>query len=267
MVSFLQYLLIFFVFTLIITIIYFLYIKKKKRRNESLSKAFPKNWRDFLQTEIEFYQNLSASQKDVFEKRVQHFLATKKINAVDTEIDDNLRIMVAASAIIPMFAFPKYDYPNLQEVLIYPKGFNEDFDTQENDNKGRRIIGMVGNRFMNGTMILSKPDLIRSYKLKNHKDNVGIHEFVHLVDKLDGATDGIPEHLLKHSYVAPWLALIKEEMRAIEKGKSDISPYALTNNAEFLAVVSEYFFDAPDRFKKKHPKLYKYLVEIFRQTP
>jgi hypothetical protein len=52
-------------------------------------------------------------------------------------------------------------------------------------------------------------------------------------------------------------------MRNIEQGKSDINPYALTNNAEFLAVVSEYFFDTPDKFLKKHPELYHRLSAIF----
>jgi Mlc titration factor MtfA (ptsG expression regulator) len=95
------------------------------------------------------------------------------------------------------------------------------------------IIGMVGNRFMNGTMIISKPDLINAYDRTNHKNNVGIHEFIHLIDNVDGATDGIPEILIKHAYVAPWLHIIKEEMSHIEQARSDISPYALTSNAEF----------------------------------
>lgn len=113
--------------------------------------------------------------------------------------------MVAASAIIPLFAFPEYNYPNLKEVLIYPNSFDENFQTQRFKGHNEIIIGMVGNRFMNGTMIISKPDLINANDGASHKNNVGIHEFVHLIDKDDGAIDGIPEILMKHSYVAPWL--------------------------------------------------------------
>lgn len=40
---------------------------------------------------------------------------------------------------------------------------------------------------------------------------------------------------------------------------------ALTNNAEFLAVVSEYFFDNPEKFQKKHPELYQFLSAIFNR--
>jgi Mlc titration factor MtfA (ptsG expression regulator) len=56
-------------------------------------------------------------------------------------------------------------------------------------------------------------------------------------------------------------------MHRIEKGHSDINPYALTNEAEFLAVASEYFFEKPDEFKTRHPELYGQLSNIFRQKP
>jgi Mlc titration factor MtfA (ptsG expression regulator) len=114
-------------------------------------------------------------------------------------------------------------------------------------------------------VILSKPDLMKDFDGQRHNENVGIHEFVHLLDKEDGVIDGIPETLLKHQFVGPWLYEIKSEIKKIEEGKSDINPYALTNNAEFLAVVSEYFFSNPDAFKNKHPELYEYLAAIFKQ--
>jgi MtfA peptidase len=249
------------------TMIYFALIKNALKNRRTLARPFPESWRLILKEYVRFYYDLKYEQKVGFEKRVQLFLATKKIEAIDTEIDDTIRIMVAASAIIPMFAFPGYNYPNLREVLIYPHSFDEEFQTGQPEGHEKPIIGMVGNRFMNGTMIISKPDLIRAYDGSIHKENVGIHEFVHLVDKFDGSTDGIPEILLKHAYVAPWLNLIKEEMSRIEQGRSDINPYALKSNAEFLAVVSEYFFDDPEKFKSNHPELYQYLTTIFHQNP
>ncbi|MEO8733898.1 MAG: zinc-dependent peptidase, partial [Flavobacteriales bacterium] len=74
---------------------------------------------------------------------------------------------------------------------------------------------------------------------------------------------------MKHAYVGPWLHEIKEEVARIQRGKSDINPYALKNNAEFLAVVSEYFFEEPEKMQKKHPELYAQLSAIFNtaKTP
>ena len=122
---------------------------------------------------------------------------------------------------------------------------------------------MVGNGYMNGQMILSRAALIKGFSNSGGKENTAIHEFVHLLDKSDGATDGIPENLLAHEYVMPWLKMIHQEIGKIEEGRSDINPYAATSEAEFFAVAAEYFFQKPDEFKHKHPELYAMLNQIF----
>jgi Mlc titration factor MtfA (ptsG expression regulator) len=238
---------------------------KKKALQEKLNEKFPIAWRNMLKKSVFFYAQLNEADASLFEKRVQLFIATKQIEGIETEIDDSIRLMVACSAIIPTFAFPKYNYPYVHTILIYPNSFDEKFQTERFEGHKEIITGMVDSRNQNGTVILSKPDLVRAFDGLPHKENVGIHEFVHLLDKEDGAIDGIPEALLKHQFVGPWLHEIKNEIARIEKGKSDINPYALTNNAEFLAVVSEYFFSNPEKFKNKHLELYQFLSCIFNQ--
>ncbi len=237
--------------------------KKKKLQNDNLNKIFPTQWKVTLSEKVTFYKGLSEEEKRLFEKRVQLFLATKNIEGIDTSIDDTIRLLVASSAVIPTFAFPDYNYPHVQTVLIYPNSFDEHFQTQRYQGHKEFITGMVGNRFMDGTVILSKPDLINDFSGQFNSSNVGIHEFVHLLDKEDGAVDGVPEALISQPFVGPWLHEIKNEIKRIEEGKSDINPYALKNNAEFLAVVSEYFFDNPARFQSHHPELYQLLSVIF----
>lgn len=129
------------------------------------------------------------------------------------------------------------------------------------------ISGMVGTGAMNRMMILSKPDLLEGFKQSSHGHNVGIHEFTHLLDKSDGTIDGVPEIALPGRAMRPWLNLVQSEMNKIRKGRSDINPYGLTNEAEFFAVVSEYFFEKPVKMKQKHPALYEMLKQIFRQDP
>ncbi len=144
--------------------------------------------------------------------------------------------------------------------------FNEQFD-QRSKEEERRIMGMVGSGAMNYTMILSKPSLYEGFSDKSDKENTGIHEFVHLVDKTDGVVDGVPELLLDKSEVSPWLHLMHTYIAAIKKDETDINPYGATNEAEFLAVASEYFFERPLLFEQKHPELYVLMEKIFRQDP
>jgi len=109
---------------------------------------------------------------------------------------------------------------------------------------------------MNRLMIISKPALHLGFSRQAGPKNVGIHEFVHLLDKADGSIDGIPENLLDQQFTIPWIKLIKEEMEEIMEGDSIIRPYGATNEAEFLSVVSEYFFNQPKKLERKHPELY-----------
>ncbi len=236
------------------------YTKRKIKPNTT---PFPDYWVEILEKRVLFYKKLDPVGQTMFEIRVQRFLNAKRITGVDTEIDDTLRMLVAASAIIPTFAFPTFNYPNVNEVLIYPNAFNKDFETGVDAE--RNISGMVGNRFMKGIVIFSKPNLLKAFDGKMHSFNVGVHEFVHLIDGLDGAIDGVPNMLIENSFALPWLTEVRKEMEKIKQNDSDINPYALTNEAEFLAVASEYFFDAPEKFDRKHPELFAYLEKIFHQ--
>lgn len=241
-------------------------IKKKKILQKTLNQSFPYLWRETLRKRIVFYIHLDESDKQLFEKRITYFLATKAIEGIEIKIDDTIRLMVASSAVIPTFAFPNYNYPYVKTILIYPNSFDEKFQTTRYNGNKEFNIGMVGSSFQNGTVILSLPDLLKDFDGHHHRDNVGIHEFVHLLDREDGDIDGIPEFLMDHKYIGLWLHEIKNEIKRIENGKSDINPYALTNNAEFLAVVSEYFFNNPRKFERRHPELYQFLSTIFNKN-
>jgi Mlc titration factor MtfA (ptsG expression regulator) len=174
------------------------------------------------------------------------------------------RILVATSAVIPVFAFPGWKYGNLREVLLYGDTINSDFQTE---GEGRNILGMVGSGYMEGKMLLSKFALEQGFKNESDKNNTAIHEFVHLIDKADGNTDGVPAAVLEKQYVIPWMDMAFKQIQEIQNNKSDINPYGSTNKAEFFAVVSEYFFERPDLLQKKHPALYELLEKVFKQEP
>lgn len=219
------------------------------------------SYKKLLSEEVVFYQNLNNTEKINFEKRVTDFLEETKIEGIGTEITELDRVLIASSAIIPVFGFAGWKYKNLSNVILYPNTFDKEFQFEGNNN--RSIMGMVGSGYMNGQMLLSRAALYHGFSKSSGNENVAIHEFVHLLDKSDGNTDGIPENLQGHQYAIPWLRMMQQEMNKIEKGKSDINPYALTNEAEFLAVVSEYFFSRPEKFKDNHPELYEQLSLIF----
>ncbi len=232
-----------------------------KKKNEKTAD-FQADWRLILEDKVRFYAKLEPSEKLRFEEDVQEFLSAVGITGVDTEVTDTDRLLVAASAVIPLFGFPDWNYRKLNEVILYNGAFNQDYETEQGEE--RHILGLVGGSGMTGTMILSKPALHQGFDNRSSQ-NVGIHEFTHLLDRADGDTDGLPETLLQQPFMIPWLKMIHQKIKEIHAGDSDINPYGSTNEAEFFSVVSEYFFQQPKLLKKRHPELFDMLERIFRQ--
>ena len=243
-------------------VLYLLFRPRGIKSGFPVPEVFPEDWRLYLLKEVNFYASLTKEDKAVFEADILRFLKRVRITGIKTKVDDEDRLLVASSAVIPVFAFPEWEYSSLHEVLLYPDLFTEKYDFNV---QGRNISGMVGSGgVMNHVVIFSKPALHQGFDNAGDKMNVGIHEFVHLFDKQDGEIDGIPHAIMKNQTVLPWLHLISENTKEMLDGKSDINIYGATNKQEFLAVVSEYFFERPRLFKGKHPELYEVLSSIFQ---
>lgn len=251
-----------FIIFIVLLIVWAIYKSKFKKSGIEVPEEFPDKWRKFLEQEVEFYSSLNSADRITFENDVQRFLKRIRITGVKCTIDDEDRLLVASSAVIPVFKFPEWEYKNLLEVLLYPDLFTQEFNFEGAD---RYTSGMVGSGgAMNNVVIFSKPALRLGFKNSKDKHNVGIHEFVHLFDKQDGSIDGIPMIMMENQAVLPWIDLIRKKTEEMLEGKSDINVYGATNPQEFLAVTSEYFFERPHLFKEKHPQLYQILSQVFQ---
>ena len=244
---------------LVSILISFYFAKRKNRKTPLLLSSF----RDILVKDVSYFQELEDSEKNRFEIAINNFIRRVTIEFIGLEENDQDKVFIAASAIIPIFRFGDWEYPNLTNVILYPDTFNHEFQFNEGD---RSILGMVGSGYLNGQMVLSQKALREGFLKSNSKGNTGIHEFVHLIDKSDGAVDGIPSLLLDKPYIIPWIKVMHQKIQEINKGESDINPYGSTNESEFLAVVAEYFFTQPIKMQQKHPDLYRLLAKAFGQA-
>ncbi len=237
------------------------WVNKKFLYKKPIEHLFTTEQRKIATDKVAFYNQLTEEKKHLFEFKVLEFLENTHITGIKTDITEEDRLLVAASAIIPILAFPKWRYTHLKEVLVYPNSFNHDFELEGKD---RTILGMVGDGHLERKMILSKTSLHQGFANEKDKRNTAIHEFMHIIDKKDGIIDGIPSVLMERQYIIPWLELMEEKISAIEKGKSDISTYAATSRIEFFAVLGEYFFERPELLERKHPELFKILELVFK---
>lgn len=239
-----------------------LYLGIHKLRNSNIvfkrepGRPFPNQWRHLLTEHVQFYNRLTADKKADFERRVHIFLLNVEIVGVDTEVTHLDRILVASGAIIPIFGFDKWHYSNLEQVEIYP----DKFLIPKTD---KMASGLVGWGAMEGKMMLSRKALQHGFYDQTDNKNVAIHEFIHILDKQDGKIDGVLGTIMNEIDIKPWLHIIHQKMNEIGVGQSTIREYGTANQSEFLAVVSEFFFENPERMKKEHPALYMALDSFF----
>ncbi|MBC8084077.1 MAG: zinc-dependent peptidase, partial [Hymenobacter sp.] len=211
------------VFTAFVAVIGFLFYRyftaDSRRQAAALAEDFPAAWRQILAGRIAFYLSLTAKDKLRFEKRVQVFLAQTRITGVQTEVDDVTRVLVAASAIIPVFGFPEWEYGKLSEVLVVPDAWQEKQDpNQEAAPLAGTLLGSVRNFQTSRYMHLSKASLEQGFRDALDRQNVGIHEFAHLLDAADGVIDGVPAATLPPELLKPWAAVMEREIAAIRAG-------------------------------------------------
>ncbi|MGK9116753.1 zinc-dependent peptidase [Olivibacter jilunii] len=245
-------------------VLLFIWSKRKRAGRKGAQEGLTETYSGILEQYVSFYRDLNDADQERFLNEITIFLRDVHIEGVGTEVNELDRVLIASSAVIPIFNFRGWRYKNLSNIVLYPDTFNSDFQFV---GARRNTLGMVGEGFMNGQMILSKSALHHGFSENSNESNTAIHEFVHLIDKRDGSVDGIPELLLARPYVIPWIKMMHAEMHRIKAGRSDIDPYALTNEAEFLAVVSEYFFEKPTKFRDHHPELFDLLTKMFGKKP
>ncbi len=242
-------------------IIFLTYLSWRKRKKKLAAYQLPQVTKFLLYNYVPFYRNLPRGDKERFEERMRDFLARTKVTGVDgvTVFDIDL-VFIAASAIIPLFGYDTWRYNNLDEILLYPDTFSRQYDV---DGPGRNVLGMVGDGVLHRHMILSQPALRAGFLYPDNTHNTAIHEFVHLIDKADGIIDGVPRYLIDKEHAQPWKDYMQMYIQAIKQGYTDINPYGATNEGEFFAVISEYYFKQPELLSHQYPELYAMLRKMY----
>jgi hypothetical protein len=241
--------------------IYWLVRRRCIRRLRTMEQPFPALWEQVLESHVAFFRALPVDEKERFRQLVKVFLAEVRITGIQTEVNDTVRVLVAASAAIPIFGFHDWEYHRLGEVLVYPDSFSEEYQTTGSTDEN--ILGMVGLKQIRGVMILSKPSLLAGFDTPSARDNVGIHEFAHLVE-LEEAENGLPPEVPWQA-VKHWVEYVARELSHPSRNHSYIRGYAYTNEHEFFAVLAEYFFKSPELLREKDPQLYEMLQKMFHQ--
>ncbi len=170
--------------------------------------AVSAEWQAVLDRRVRSYCALGDEQKERFRQTVSVFLDEVRVTGVRTEVDDTVRVLVAAGAIIPVFGFEDWEYHRLGEVLVYPGAFDKGYQTDQAHDAN--ILGLTGLGHLRGVVILSKPSLLAGFADAPDPENVGVHEFTHLVEQ-EEADGGLPPEV-PPEVVRQWVGYVAREL-------------------------------------------------------
>ncbi len=201
------------------------------------------------------------------------FLRQKRLVGLqELQLDELKCCRVALLFCLPVLNLG-YDWlDGFHEVLIYPTPFMVDDEWQ--DEFGlvhRERMVQSGQSWEQGPIVLNWLDIQDSFDRSGY--NLVIHEVAHKLDAHgSGESTGIPAMALRD--VAGWerdmlaaMNAIQDEVDLVGENAATIDAYAASDPAECFAVLSEYFFSAPELLLVRFPQVYTRLRQFYRQDP
>lgn len=220
-------------------------------RHYLVYKKLSKTQESILIRELKFYKNLSEKHKKQFRHRVATFINDKEFIGRDgAVITLEMQTLVAAIGCKLSFGRKKYLYDLLDTIIIYPNEFysaiNDTYHKGEFNPKLK-------------VLVLSWADFKEGYQVENDNVNLGLHEFMHamhLETRVDKHTDNVR---FKRHFQFIMKQLANEELKRKLDETKFFRAYAFTNQYEFMAVLTEYFFESPKELKQHFPVLYDHV--------
>lgn len=216
-----------------------------------------------------------GTQRDALREMSFRFLARKElVSGSNFQFSDAMSLKLATMACVPILNLGLDWYDHWYSVILYEGDFIPNRDYRSADGVVHTSTSVhSGEAWWRGPVILSWSAICNSGPTANHglASNVVIHEVAHKLDMLrDGANGAPPMHPDMQAkewhniFSNAWERLNKE---SISNQVLPLDEYALTNPAEFFAVCSENFFEAPERLQANLPNVYRLLCQFYRQQP
>jgi MtfA peptidase len=248
----------------------FNFLRQRTRRRYLASQPLQNPfWQKMLL--LPLLRGLNEAELNLLKDHAAWFLHTKTITPVHgLEIDEELRLLIAVQATLPIINLGFDAYDDWQEVVLYPGRFiSRDLYTDSIGLVHQEIKVLSGQARHQGAVLLSMMDVIEAPY--HPSSNVVIHEMAHKLDMRSGSANGCPPLHQGMSY-ARWKKVFSKAFQILSRQAAVgeigiIDLYAAENPAECLAVCSEVFFLAPHLLLESYPDVYQQLSLFYRQDP
>ncbi|MBI2804486.1 MAG: zinc-dependent peptidase [Planctomycetes bacterium] len=246
---------------------------KNRRRRKLLAEPFPETWQSTLEHQVGHYAVLPESDQARLRDIVRILVAEKEWEGCrGLELTDEIRVTIAAMAAVLVIGFDDFYFEQVQTILVYP---NEYVVKEERALAGGATLeeesDRLGEAHYRGPVILSWAEIRHNALEPGHGQNLVFHEFAHQLDMLNGAIDGTPV-LPDVDLAQRWARIMDREYRRLRQAERHgretlLDPYGASEPAEFFAVATECFFDAPRAMHAEYPELYDLFRDYYKQDP
>ena len=202
------------------------------------------------------------------------FLHEKAVTGAGEHVlNEEQRVVIAAQACVLILELGLDYFNGWSEVIVYPEAFVAPQRWRDEAglvHEGRR--GLSGEAWGRGPVVLSWSDIEQDIAHRHRRgSNVVLHEFAHKLDFLNGAANGMPPlhpDIVRERWTGDFTRAYDDLYRRLRQHRhTAIDPYAGESPAEFFAVVTEVFFEAPARLRHAYPAVYDEMRAFYRQDP
>ena len=244
--------------------------RKHRVRRELLEAGLRPEWRDLCGERFRWWPSLSGAERERLEALALVLIAEKSWEAANEfALSDEIMVTIAAQAALLILELPDDSFRGVQAIIVHPT-------TLVLSGEHSQVSGLVsdgpmpilGQASYNGPVLIAWDEALDEARHPGNGHNVVFHEFAHKLDMLDGTTDGTPP-LATQEQFDRWVEVCTRVYGQVVEGRggSLLSSYAGVNPAEFFAVATEAFFDAPAELRREHDDLYGVLADFYRQDP
>lgn len=200
---------------------------------------------------VAFYKALNPNYKRQFEHRVACFIADKTFkHRYKKQVSDAQKVLLASVAVMLTFGRRHYLMPQLETLLLFDGPFKSPANAQLHKGEYNPRAKVLA---------LSWPDVVKGAQISDDNFDLALHEFTHVIhieSERASHIDGMRYHKY-HQFILA--ALLDKQVRSRMENTPYFRMYAFTNQYEFMAVLTEYFFESNALFEQNFPLLYSYI--------
>lgn len=243
----------------------------RQRRAEAKITIDDAQWRRVEQT-LPFLGYLASADRMRLRQLARSFLARKEwSSAAELPLDGDLQLSISLQACLPILNLGLDWYDGWVGIVVYPGDFVIPRRLMDADGVMHEFDDEVMGEAWEGGPVLLSWTADQDTGRTGERINVVIHEFAHKLDMLHGDANGMPplhENMSTQAWISTMQAAYDDFCDRVDGGEDTaLDPYAAENPAEFFAVTSEAFFEAPMPLRRDYPAVYEQLKAFYRQDP